>query len=92
MTEPDIGLGIAVRTFLDEDEASDDEKARAARLAAFPATFVPYAEAFTEDLRIACDFFRALNKGLQILNDKELDPAHKAAWATALKFLDARPF
>lgn len=90
--EPDIGLGIAVRTFLDEDEPSDDKAARAERLQGFPKTFVPYAEAFEEDLRISFDFFEALHKGVQILDNKELGAADRAAWAQAQEYLDARPF
>lgn len=92
LTEPDIGLGIAVRTFFDEDEASDDKQGRAKRLQEFPETFVPFAEALTEDFRTACAFVDALNKGVQTLRDQELSKADKAAWAKAQEYLDARPF
>ena len=76
---------------MDEEEAGGEKEARTARLEAFPETFVPFAEAFNEDMHIAYDFFESLNKGVQILDSTELDPAHKAAWTTAQEFLDARP-
>ncbi|KAF4984339.1 hypothetical protein FZEAL_450 [Fusarium zealandicum] len=92
LNEPDIGLGIAVRTFFDEDEPSDGKDARAKRLEEFPKTFVPFAEALDEDFRIACDFVDALNKGVQILDTDALSAADKEAWAKAQAYLDARPF
>ncbi|KAM5374860.1 hypothetical protein ACJZ2D_006204 [Fusarium nematophilum] len=92
LNEPDIGLGIAVRTFFDEDEPNDNKEARAKRLQEFPKTFVPFAEALTDDFRIACDFVDALNKGVQVLDNDELPAADKAAWAKAQEYLDARPF
>ncbi|OAA72269.1 XPG I-region protein [Cordyceps fumosorosea ARSEF 2679] len=92
LQEPDIGLGIAVRTFFDDDEVSDGKEARAKRLEEFPKTFVPYAEGLTEDFRLAVDFFNSINQGLQTLDNKELPAADKAAWAKARAYLDARPF
>lgn len=91
MSEPDIGLGIAVRTFFDDDEASEDKETRAKRLQEFPKTFVPFAESLTEDFRIACDFVDAINKGVQVLAEA-LPAADKEAWAKAQAYLDARPF
>lgn len=92
MQEPDIGLGIAIRTFFDEDEAGDSREARAARLAEFPRTFVPFAEALTDDFRLCTDFVSALNQGVQTVDMKELAEADKASWARAQEYLDARPF
>ncbi|KAL2676952.1 hypothetical protein Neosp_010719 [[Neocosmospora] mangrovei] len=91
LSEPDIGLGIAVRTFFDDDEASEDKETRAKRLQEFPKTFVPFAESLTEDFRIACDFVDAINKGVQVLAEA-LPAADKEAWAKAQAYLDARPF
>jgi hypothetical protein len=81
-----------VRTFFDEDEASDGKEARAARLEDFPKTFVPFAEALTEDFRICVDFVDALNKGVQIVDKTELSSEDKSAWAKAHAYLNARPF
>ena len=92
MQEPDIGLGIAIRTFFDDEEAADSKEKRAARLEEFPTTFVPFAEALTEDFRIVVDFINALNQGVQTLNAKELTAADREAWAKAQAYLDARPF
>ncbi|KAL6807375.1 temperature dependent protein affecting M2 dsRNA replication domain-containing protein [Trichoderma sp. SZMC 28013] len=90
--EPDIGLGIAALTFFDDEEAGDDKEARAARLEAFQQTFIPLAEAFPEDLRIAIDFVSALNQGVQTLNDPSLPANEKSAWTTAQDYINARPF
>ncbi|PNY25324.1 Protein MKT1 [Tolypocladium capitatum] len=92
LQEPDIGLGIAIRTFFDEDEVSDSKEARAARLAEFPKTFVPFAEALADDFRLCTDFVGALNQGVQTLDSKEVPAPDKAAWAKAQGYLDARPF
>jgi hypothetical protein len=92
LNEPDIGLGIAVRTFFDEDESSHNKEERAARLSGFPALYLPYAEDVAGDLRTCCDFVDALAKGLQTLDSKELPAADKAAWARAQAYLEARPF
>ncbi|XWX02034.1 hypothetical protein V2A60_010066 [Cordyceps javanica] len=92
LQEPDIGLGIAVRTFFDDDEVGDSKQVRANRLEEFPKTFVPYAEALTEDMRLVVDFVNAVNQGLQTLDSKELAVEDKTAWAKAQAYLDARPF
>ncbi|QPG96803.1 hypothetical protein C2857_005296 [Epichloe festucae Fl1] len=92
LQEPDIGLGIAVRTFFDEDEVLDSKEKRAKRLEAFPETFVPFAEALTEDFGICVDFVNALNQGVQTLATDELPKADKTAWLKAQAYLDARPF
>lgn len=90
--EPDIGLGIAIRTFFDEDVSTDSKEVRAARLEEFPNTFVPYAEALTADFRICAGFVDAINKGVQTLDNEELPAADKTAWSKAQEYLDARPF
>ena len=90
--EPDIGLGIAFRTFFDDDEVTNSKETRASRLKEFPATFVPYAESLTEDFQTVYDFVDAINKGVQTLSSKELKAEDKAAWAKAQEYLDARPF
>ncbi|KJZ71770.1 hypothetical protein HIM_08855 [Hirsutella minnesotensis 3608] len=92
LQEPDIGLGIAIRTFFDEDEPSDDQETRAAKLAEFPKTFVPFAEALADDFRLCIDFVNAINQGVQTLDSKELAAADKTAWAKAQEYLDERPF
>ncbi|RBQ66389.1 hypothetical protein FVER14953_08170 [Fusarium verticillioides] len=90
--EPDIGLGIAVRTFFDDDEAGGDQEARLQRLEEFPKTFVPYAESLTKDFRVVRDFIDALVKGVKMLGTDELRAEDKDAWAKAQAYLEARPF
>lgn len=90
--EPDIGLGIAFRTFFDEDNVTDTREARAARLHAYPQTYVPHAEALADDFRICTYFVDALSKGLQILDDSEFAPSSKADWISASAYCEARPF
>ncbi|KPM44014.1 hypothetical protein AK830_g2566 [Neonectria ditissima] len=92
LSEPDIGLGIAVRTFFDEDEVTDDKETRATRLQEFPKTFVPFAEALTEDFRTACNFVAAINNGVQECLKTDLSSTDLVAWAKAQEYLDARPF
>jgi hypothetical protein len=92
LQEPDIGLGIAVTTFFDDDDPSQSKEQRAERLQEFPTTFVPFAEALTEDFRIFVNFVNALNQGMQTLGSDELPLPDKAAWARAQAYLDARPF
>lgn len=85
-------MGIAAWTFFDEDEASDSQEKRAARLEEFPKTFVPFAESLTEDLHICVDFVNAIKQGLQTLDSKEFPAEDKQAWAQAQEYLKARPF
>lgn len=92
LREPDIGLGIALRTFFDEDDGNESKEARAKRLEDFPKTFVPFAEALEEDFRNCIDFVSALNQGVQTLDVKELPAVDKAEWAKAQKYLENRPF
>jgi hypothetical protein len=90
--EPDVGLGIAFRTFFDEDNVTDSQEARAARLQAYPQIYVPHAEALTDDFRICTYLVDALSKGLQIPGDDEFSPSSKADWLAASAYCEARPF
>ncbi|KHO01487.1 XPG I-region protein [Metarhizium album ARSEF 1941] len=92
LQEPDIGLGIAVRTFFDEDDMAHSKERRNERLEEFPKTFVPFAEALTDDFRICVDFISALNQGMQTLGSDELPAQDRTAWSKAQAYLDARPF
>lgn len=87
---PDIALGIAVKTLMDELPAGEIEK-RQAKIEEFPVNFFPYATNFKEDIQLAFAFFDAIHKGVQTLN-KEVSAADKAVWSTAGKYLDQRRF
>jgi len=92
LDEPDIGLGIALRTFFEEDDLSHSKEFRAGRLEEFPKTYLPFAEAITDDFHLCTYFVDSLYKGIQILGDGELASESKAAWASAQAYLEARPF
>lgn len=88
---PDIALGIAVKTLLEELPGGDDAEKRQARLEGFPAKFFPYATDFKDDVQLAFAFFDSIHKGVNALN-KEISAADKAVWAAARDYLDARRF
>lgn len=90
LNNPDIALGIAVKTFLDDVPADMPAEERAARKKSFPENFVPYATHFAEDLDVAYAFFGALAEGVKALSDAEMVAADRAAWETAAKYLDVR--
>ena len=91
LSDPDIALGIAVKTFLDDDNVSDTREQRAARVESFPQTYVPFATNFTEDMRMCYGFVNAVCQGVSTL-DKEISPADKRVWEAASEYLAARPF
>ena len=89
--DPDIALGIAVKTFLDDDNVGDSREQRAQRLGGFPQTYVPFATDFTEDVRTCYGFVNAVCAGVGTL-DKELSAGDKRVWVAAGEYLAARPF
>ena len=91
MNDPDIALGIAVKTFLDDDNVSDSLEQRAARAESFPQTYVPFATNFVEDLRTCYGLVNALCTGVSTL-DKEISATDKRVWEAAGEYLAARPF
>ena len=88
--DPDVALGIAVKTYFDDISAKDSAESRAKRKADFPGMYVPYALAFDEDLDIACKFFDALYAGVKALDVKELSAVDRAIWDEAATYLDQR--
>ena len=86
--DPDVALGIAVKTYFDDILPNDPNKAQ--KKAAFPGTYVPYALNFAEDLDIACSFFDAVYAGIQTLDAKDLPVADRAVWDKAAKYLELR--
>ncbi|KAJ4302209.1 hypothetical protein N0V88_002345 [Collariella sp. IMI 366227] len=86
--DPDVALGIAVKTYFDDLLPNDPQKAQ--KLEAFPGVYVPYAVAFAEDLEVACDFFEALYAGVKTLDAKEVPAVDRIAWDKAAKYLEVR--
>lgn len=87
---PDVALGIAVKTYFDETINWNSEKEKAERLATFPDAFVPYSMAFSEDLEIACEFFEAVYAGLQTLDGQGISANDMKAWSKAKEYLAPR--
>ncbi|SPQ21129.1 59aa6d8f-db14-430c-9cc9-ef2153efa8f4 [Thermothielavioides terrestris] len=86
--DPDVALGIAVKTYFDDLLPNDPDKQK--KLEIFPGTYVPYAEAFAEDLDIACSFFEALYAGVKTLDSKEMPAVDRITWDKAAKYLASR--
>ncbi|KAI0969685.1 temperature dependent protein affecting M2 dsRNA replication [Xylaria arbuscula] len=89
LTDTDVALGIAVKTFLDDINPNEPPEQKAAKRADFPTKFVPFATNFYEDLDIACDFFNALHSGVKTLNN-ELPNGDRSAWDKASAYLKLR--
>lgn len=86
--DPDVALGIAVKTYLDDLLPNDPHKAQ--KLDQFPKVYVPYAVSFTEDFDVACKFFDALHAGVKSLNPKDIPAADRSAWDKAAEYLSSR--
>ncbi|KAI1429540.1 nuclease-like protein [Xylaria sp. FL1777] len=89
LTDTDVALGIAVKTFLDDIHPNEAPEQKAAKKADFPGKFVPYATNFYEDLDIACDFFNALHAGVKTLTN-ELPSGDRSVWDKAGVYLKLR--
>ncbi|KAJ8118868.1 hypothetical protein ONZ43_g3907 [Nemania bipapillata] len=89
LTDTDVALGIAVKTYLDDINPNETAEQKALKKAGFPGKFVPYATNFFEDLDIACDFFGALHAGVKTLT-KEISGADKSVWDKAAVYLQLR--
>ncbi|CAK7267060.1 hypothetical protein SEPCBS57363_002408 [Sporothrix epigloea] len=87
---PDAALGIAVKTFLDESFEDTTPQDKAARKEAFPIKFVPHATYLFQDIEVAFGLVEAIYAGLQKLSDSEIEPASKAEWERAKKYLERR--
>lgn len=90
LNDPDVALGIAVKTYFDDITPKDPPTTKAAKKQAFPGHFVPYALAFPEDLEIACSFFDALYAGVQMLDATEIPAADRITWDKAAEYLALR--
>jgi len=87
--EPDISLGIAVRTFFDDDEgAKPSKEQRLASIEEFVPVYAPFAQDLAEDFRTVAAFIGAINTGIQSLEEIKVD---KTAWSRAQAYMDARP-
>ncbi|KAK3308108.1 nuclease-like protein [Chaetomium strumarium] len=86
--DPDVALGIAVKTYFDDLLPNDPDKEN--KLRVFPGIYVPYAVNFAEDLDVACNFFEALYAGVKTLDSKEIPVVDRVTWDKAAKYLASR--
>jgi hypothetical protein len=87
--DTDVGLGIAVKTYLDDISANETAEQKATKKAGFTAKFVPFATNFYEDLDIACEFFNALHTGVKTLTN-EMSGSDRSVWDKAAIYLRLR--
>jgi hypothetical protein len=88
-TDINVSMGIAVKTYL--DDFVNMELSKEARDAAKPdygPTYLPKSINIIEDLDVAFDFFAALSKGVQTL--EEIPETDLKKWEAADKYLAER--
>jgi hypothetical protein len=89
-TDINIGLGIAVKTYLDDYFKIETPQAdREAVKGGYAEKFLPNSVNVSEDLDVAFDFFNGLHEGLKTLGDKIPAPDRKA-WDDAKEYLAKR--
>ncbi|KAK0727265.1 nuclease-like protein [Lasiosphaeria miniovina] len=88
--DPDVALGIAVKTYFDDVALEDPVEIRVSKKKCFPTLYVPFALAFDEDLDIACNFFDAMYAGVQALDSNDVSSVDRATWDKAAKYLELR--
>ena len=85
-----VGLGIAVKTYLDDwlklDTPPDQ---RAASKSEYAEKYLPNNVNFEEDLDVAFDFFDALYEGIKTLGG-DIPENDKKAWDSAKVYLSKR--
>ncbi|KAH8600056.1 temperature dependent protein affecting M2 dsRNA replication-domain-containing protein [Bisporella sp. PMI_857] len=86
-TDVDIGLGIAVKTYLDDNTSPEAPKITKEDYA---GKYLPHGINISEDLDVAFDFFDALYEGIKTLSTSEVPQADRKAWDEAKKYLIAR--
>lgn len=88
--DPDVALGIAVKTYFDDILPTYTQKEKEDKKKEFPKTYLPYAVNFAGDLEIACSFFDAIHAGVKTLDDQEMTPKQRKEWDDAAKYLKNR--
>jgi hypothetical protein len=90
LSDPDVALGIAVKTYFDEVGAKTSAEAKNDKKKSFPSLYMPHAVAFEEDLEIACNFFDAVHAGIKLLDSSAVSPSKRQAWDKAAEYLALR--
>lgn len=87
LKDNDVGLGIAVKTLLDDFLPTDTEEQKQVKRAEFPGKFVPFATDFYKDLKVAFAFFDALYAGVQKLDVEYVSVNDRKVWDRAAEYL-----
>lgn len=90
LSDPDVALGIAVKTYFDEVGAKTSAEVKDEKKKSFPSLYMPHALAFEEDLEIACNFFDAIYAGVKLLDSSAMPPSKRQAWDKAAEYLALR--
>jgi hypothetical protein len=89
-TDINVGLGIAVKTYLDDYVKLDTTPEQRAELKhSYAAKFLPNSVNIAEDLDVAFALFDAICEGVKTLGD-EVPQADKKAWEDAKAYLALR--
>jgi hypothetical protein len=87
---PDISMGIAVKTFLDDVPVNADVAQRNQHLTEFQPRYFPYATHLAEDLDQCWKLFDALTVGVRNLDDESMSSDDRTAWHAASTYLASR--
>ena len=89
-TDINVGLGIAVKTYLDDYLKLDTTPEQRAELkVSYAAKFLPNSVNIAEDLDVAFDFFEALYEGVKTLGG-EIPEADRKSWDETNAYLALR--
>ena len=89
-TDINVGLGIAVKTYLDDYLKLDTTAEQRSELKrSYASKFLPNSVNISEDLGVAFDFFDALCEGVKTLGS-EMPETDKKAWESAKAYLALR--
>lgn len=90
LKDVDLGLGIAVKTYLDDFLKPEwTARERETQKANYVERYLPHSLKFKEDLDVAFKFFDAVYEGVMTLGD-EIKKEDKTAWSEAKAYLDTR--
>ncbi|KAL1881151.1 hypothetical protein VTK73DRAFT_4598 [Phialemonium thermophilum] len=90
LNDPDVALGIAVKTYFDDISPSDTPEQKALKKQEFPGKYLPYALRFSDDIDMCCAFFDAIYAGVKTLGNDDISAGDREAWDKAAKYLDLR--
>ncbi|KAL5604140.1 hypothetical protein BROUX41_002127 [Berkeleyomyces rouxiae] len=87
---PNVGMGIAMKTFLDDTNAEDSVEERQKHVQGVVDRWIPFAKNIHEDITLVYKLIDAICEGMSGLGDV-ISEEDRARWFTAQKYLQARP-